>query len=393
MVEYIVAEIPGSFADLIDDFGQYVHEIFGETLYTPGTYGYKCFEDDYKVVFAVPGDKEYVDVMLEYLGNIFMMFYDTRFRRPDPDDDYDIDISMDDMFTDHNENKGRFRFDTYVKPLIDYFYHDYGERIGFKGDYWLDYWRYAKDHDGVSGDSQYGYNKWQMFFGTHVYKYYVFFKLADYYEKMFPPTADSDRTDKSIAFKIDLWIWRTVQGKFNQDILCFYVQSDDVTGEEDPGERYVVNTDEMIAALKAIDFDFSELRIQKLLFRKTEMTEMNIEHDFGFVEDEDRAKEIHMEKIKRVDLYNDTLTPHQNVQNLRTTFIAEIDSNYVMTKDKYSFYYDHDKSLDFNFILGGHSPFPWWIWLIIGVIVIVVIAVVVSVVKNKSETFRQRTVQ
>lgn len=366
--------------------GKYLMEIIGETAYIVGDYGYVSSDDDneqYEEVdngestqeltiwLLLPNDKYYAESMVKYFNLIYYKTFDYlqySCHLCEYGGDKDGAPIMTEMRFNINENKEKFS--RYILPLIK-FEDDYiicSKRVMS---------RYYMISDGRGG----GDDKWQIFFNSHVYKIYVFFRLLNLEYFM---------TDKLHGYKIKTDFcsceWTP---EFNRDLICIYVSKGE--WDEDEVKEFFKTTYTVFEHLEKIKLDFSLLRIDKILFREGRYTGLErvgkrISKDEVLGEYLRIFGDDDVEGAMRA--YNDSKTPYENYTRLRTTFTMEAGKDYKPI-EKISFYDDYELPLTYKLIrLGGggsNEILKRVLLFICMVVVMIVVVVLITKIFNSSQ--------
>ena len=288
-----------------------------------------------------------------------------------------------------------------------------GSNYDVGGGHWFQFGR-VSDTEDLCG-------KWQIFFKSHVYKMYIFTKLAlAILNKNF-----SSRRYCMAVIKTDLHLGNA-EG-YNQELIVAYCKGSDFDAT-DESEDYVMETEELIKLLKQVGLDFNQLRIEYILYRPDASTKLGRVRVDGvknmFDADENLvhpATEAALEKYREIggddkhamDVVEEWLEMNADLQTLlrmlyrklRVAFVASMDSNYELDKEHVSFYSDYDKGYKFTGGDGGegeivdvnhgwksamkrmiHSKIIKSILILICCVVVVVVVVVVVAVSSQSSS-------
>ena len=270
--------------------------------------------------------------------------------------------------------------------------------------------------------------KWQIFFKSHVYKMYIFTKLA----LAILNNKFSSREYCMAVIKTDLHLGNA-EG-YNQELIVAYCYGQGFD-DTDESEDYVMNTNELIKLLKQVGLDFNQLRIKYILYRPGACTELGRVSVNGvknmFDADENLvhpATEAALKKYREIvgddehamDVVEEWLEMNADLQTLlrmlyrklRVAFVASMDSNYNLDKEHVSFYSDYDKGYKFTGggdVGGGegeivnrgwksamkrmiHNKIVKSILILICCVVVVIVVVIVCVSTSSTSTFTPSTV-
>lgn len=328
----------------------YITDIIRETIYLEGYFGYGMSdsqpEQSDDIIFYLPNEEgnEYLNTITRYLRYIYAPC-NVEVTIVTINDVGNIVRPRISRYL--NKNVDKRMFNEYIVPLSGA--NDFANMISLRND-WIDY---VVDN----GNGAYINHKWQLLFSSHVYKFFVFYKLAESIRRLF-----SDAS-KTVEIKTDI-INDSVDA-FNRDIVVIYTDGEGVCDSPTAG---TLTTDDAIQMLRDdVRLNFEFLRIKKVLFRNGDLSRLSASRDV----DEATVRSVFTTFAKAED-YNENITPFRNMIRLKSLYNAEIDDEYVVTV-RNSYYDDWIPPAGRKQLRGGFVMNWWLIVLVIGVLVILMV--------------------
>lgn len=348
---------------------EYIGKIVNETLFIPT----KCEvydalrKDDYDtfhvIISANYNDEnefkieDYLNSLTDYLNIIYSTIL--TFSRMD-NEDRSLYISFSKKHKIDNKNVDKLIFDTYVVPIINLDpkpIRANGFDITFFNFSWIDYIKEPEENEKIKLN-----HKWQIFFDPSkpTYKFFVFFKLIEYINLHF--------THDNIKIEIKTDVAQVETNLFNRDLIVIYV--DDI--EPISGSK-ILNTTNIKNMLKSINLNFDFLRIKKVLFRNGDIS--RIPDNRNITRDELIP---YFNTYICKDSYDNSLSPYNNLMNLKSTFHAEMNDEYNVTKilKRYDEYMNEAKLI---FHQHGGTINNYFLILCLFIISLLLIVIIVSI--------------
>ena len=159
--------------------------------------------------------------------------------------------------------RNEFKYTSFILPIIaskQQILNSRDVEIVFYNKAWLDYQHSSSPSPPPSPPLN---HKWQIFFNynDYIYKFYVFFKLITLFNTL--------SSHNIIEMKTDIAPFPSLS-RFNLNLIIIYVNGDDIIPSSTTTST--LTTREVYDALSRINLDFTNLRINKILFRNGDIS-------------------------------------------------------------------------------------------------------------------------